>query len=602
MKECPNCGKIYPDSFQFCPSDASTLEASQTEGAVPEEVAPRKGKQISVRTLMLSLVSLVAIAAISFTVVFLFLYAKPKYGGLVLKTTPPGAMIFVDGKQKGVSPLTLADLRTGSHRISAVKEGYREFLTQVDVMPYAMENIHWKLEPVVAQLTNEQLAEVEAWRKKLESAERENILLPPPDDYNVLLFVNKILAIDPANAYALEAKGRLSDGIRKSADAAYAREDWLEAEKQYKNLALIYPEDIPINERLSDISAKIDASMKDRDAQIADWQGKAEAAMKSGALLPPDKDNALDALRNILRLDKRNAYARDALNLLRESLQNRGDNKITAGDFQGARNDFRLVLQYFPDDAYSKSRMSVVESKLAELAQADQLRLQRAQEEMQSKQRISVLRQSALNDFRSGAYERSISQWQEYLKFEPGNDEAYYYIGASYQEQKQFDTAILNFEKCLSINPNNAQAHVSLGLLYDRHRKDLVRSAEHLKKARELGGSERYSPDKIQALLQDLQDRSVIKTLEKTPFAVEHKHTFSSCRGELRITDEGVEFKTGETDHSFYETYSTIRSFSVEGDEVSIRTRNNKKYNFRLINPSDAASVRRLALHHQLTS
>jgi tetratricopeptide (TPR) repeat protein len=602
MKECPNCGKTYPDSFQFCPADASTLEPSQAVGGTPEELAPRPGAQISVRTLMLSLASLVAIAAISFTGFFLYLYAKPKYGGLVLKTTPPGAVIFVDGKQKGVSPLTLADLRTGSHRISAVKEGYREFLTQVEVMPYATENLHWKLEPVVAQLTNEQLAEVEAWRKKLDSAARENILLPPPDDYNVLLFVNKILGIDPANAYALEAKGRLSDGIRKSADAAYAREDWLEAEKQYKSLALIYPDDIPINERLADISAKIDASMKDRDAQIADWQGKAEAAIKSGALLPPDKDNALDALRNILRLDKKNAYARDTLNRVRDSMQNRGDTKITGGDLPGARSDFRLVLQYFPEDPYSKSRLAVVETKLAELAQADQLKLQRAQEEMQSKQRVSGLRQSALNDFRAGAYERSISQWQEYLKFEPGSDEAFYYIGSSYQEQKQFDTAILNFEKCLSINPNHAQAHVNLGVLYDRHRNDLVRSAEHLKKARDLGGSEKYAADKIQAMLQDLQDRSVLKTLEKTPYAVEHKHTFSSCRGDLRITDEGVEFKTGETDHSFYETYSTIRSFSVDGDEISIRTRNNKKYNFRLINPTDAARVRRLALHHQLTS
>jgi len=92
-----------------------------------------------------------------------------------------------------------------------------------------------------------------------------------------------------------------------------------------------------------------------------------------------------------------------------------------------------------------------------------------------------------------------------------------------------------------------------------------VRSAEHLKKARELGGSERAGVEKIQAMLQDLQDRSMLKTLERTSYAVEHKHTFSSCRGNLRITAEGVEFKTGDTDHSFYETYNTIRSFSVEG-------------------------------------
>jgi hypothetical protein len=34
------------------------------------------------------------------------------------------------------------------------------------------------------------------------------------------------------------------------------------------------------------------------------------------------------------------------------------------------------------------------------------------------------------------------------------------------------------------------------------------------------------------------------------------------------------------------------------GDEVSLRTRNNKKYNFRLLKPSDANMVRRLAALH----
>jgi hypothetical protein len=79
---------------------------------------------------------------------------------------------------------------------------------------------------------------------------------------------------------------------------------------------------------------------------------------------------------------------------------------------------------------------------------------------------------------------------------------------------------------------------------------------------------------------------------------VEHKHVFSSCRGNLRITDQGVEFKTTETDHSFFETYSNLSSFGVEGVEVAIRTRNNKKYNFRLLKPGDADLVRRLAARH----
>ena len=73
---------------------------------------------------------------------------------------------------------------------------------------------------------------------------------------------------------------------------------------------------------------------------------------------------------------------------------------------------------------------------------------------------------------------------------------------------------------------------------------------------------------------------------------------FSSCRGTLRITDQGVEFKTTETDHSFFETYPNLGGFGVKGEEVSIRTRNNKKYNFRLLKPDDADNVRRLAARH----
>ena len=95
------------------------------------------------------------------------------------------------------------------------------------MLPYSTENVHWTLEPLVAHLSNEQLAEIESWRKKLDSAARENILVPPPDDYNALYFANRILSIDPANAYALEVKTKISENIRQLADLAYAREDWL---------------------------------------------------------------------------------------------------------------------------------------------------------------------------------------------------------------------------------------------------------------------------------------------------------------------------------------------------------------------------------------
>jgi TolA-binding protein len=595
MKYCPNCGNSYPEAFVFCPADAGALEHSAADEPKRAKPPASHEAQISVRTLMVALAILVMSAILAFAGLFFYQYLKPKYGGLVVKTTPPGATIILDGERRGVSPITLGDLRSGGHQIRAIKEGYKELVQHVEVMPYATENVHWALAPLVENLTNEQLAEVEAWRKKLDNAQRENILLPPPDDYNVLYFANKILTIDPANAQALEAKNKLADGIRRSAESAYNQNDWLEAEKQYKNLAMIFPDEISINERLADIAAKIDESIRDREQQVAEWQAKAELAIKAGVLLPPDRDNALDALRNIQRLEPKNVFARDALTSLKETLQNRGDGKFAAGDLQGARGDFRLILQFFPEDGYSKSRLGSIDVKLAEVAQSEQQQMQKALEEQQLSQKSASLRQSALNAYRSGSYGKAINEWLEYLKYDPNSDEAYYYIGASYVEQKQFDTAILNLEKSLALNPGNAQAHLQLGLLYDSHRNDLKRASEHLKKVKEMGGVDKYSVDRVQTMIQDLQDRTQLAGMQRTPFAAEHKHAFSSCRGSLRITEAGVEYKTTESDHSFYEPYSSLRSLAVDGDDVSMRTRNNKKYNFHLLTRGDGAKVRRLA-------
>jgi len=605
MNKCYKCGNEYPDDYRFCPRDGVAISALAEESSrdliAPAEPEAPARRQISLRALLAGLGILAATAVLAFSVAFFYLYLKPKYGGLEVKTTPPDATVYLDGKQVGASPLKLENLRSGQHQIRVVKEGYVELVQSVQVVPYATDQLHWSLEPLVPQLTNEQLAEIEGLKKKLESALKENILLPPPDDYNVLHFARKILEIDPANAYAADVKNKLAEDIQQNADAAYAREDWLEAEKQYRNLAVIFPDDPSVNERLADIGQKIDESIKDHERSIAELTAKVETALKAGVLLPPEKDNALDSIRSIQRLDRRNAYARSAMAQLREALQTRGDSKMNAGDWIGARNQYRQVLQYFPDDNYSKSRLEQAEVKVAEGARAEQARLEALQEEQRSQQELENLHRAAIGAFQAGDYAKSLSLWQAFLKREPGAAEPYFYLGAIYLEQKQLDTAILNFERCVAQNADNALAHLNLGILYDQHRNDPIRSMEHFRKVLDLGGVDRYTPERLRAMIQDLEDRIELAVLEKKSYAVEHKHAFSSCRGQLRVTSQGIEFRTSETDHSLYEAWSRIGAWSVDGDEVSIRLANNRRYNFRLLNPGEAGAVRRLMARRRST-
>lgn len=598
MIRCDKCGNEYPDDYRFCPLDGSSFDGETAAASVPPEAAvppaPPEVASIRIRTLLYGAGILLLAGGMAFSAAFFYLYLKPRYGNLELKTTPSDAIVYLDGKQAGVSPLTLRDLRSGGHQVRIVKEGYKELAQSVQVIPYSTEALHWSLDPLVPQLTNEQLAEVEALRKKLESAQKENILLPPPEDYNVLYFANRILAIDPANALATEVKHKMAEEMQQKADVAYAREDWLEAEKLYRNLSLIFPDDVSIGARLTDIGEKIDASVKDRDQKIADLTAKVETALKAGALLPPEKDNALDAIRGIQRLDRKSAFAREAMTRLRDALQTRGDGKMSEGDFLGARNQFKTILQYFPDDPYSKSRLEQAEAKLAESTRAEQARQERQQEEQRSRQELENLHRSALNAYEAGDYAKALTLWQDYLKRAPNTAEAYFYLGAIFLAQKQLDSAILNFERCVSLNPENALAHLNLGILYDHHRNDPNRAIEHFKKVAELGGVEKYTPERLRSMIQELQERIRLAALEKQTFPVEHKHAFSSCRGHLRISSQGIEYRTTDTDHSFFENWSNLRNWAVEGDELSLRLENNKRYNFRILNGGDSEVIRRL--------
>jgi len=57
----------------------------------------------------------------------------PGYGSLSITTSPPGALVYVDGVMMGVTPTTIPMLTAGPHSITLVMDGYQDLKTTITI-------------------------------------------------------------------------------------------------------------------------------------------------------------------------------------------------------------------------------------------------------------------------------------------------------------------------------------------------------------------------------------------------------------------------------------------------------------------------------------
>ncbi|MCU0630138.1 MAG: PEGA domain-containing protein [Methanoregulaceae archaeon] len=62
-------------------------------------------------------------------------------GGLLVRTIPEGAVLFLNGENRGITPVTIPDLPAGSHVISVSSTGYQNLTTQVVVKEGALTEV-----------------------------------------------------------------------------------------------------------------------------------------------------------------------------------------------------------------------------------------------------------------------------------------------------------------------------------------------------------------------------------------------------------------------------------------------------------------------------
>jgi hypothetical protein len=73
-------------------------------------------------------------------------------GSMYLDSRPPGARIFLDGKDVGKTPLTLSDIKVGSHPLRFELAGYKTLNTTVTVRAGQQERVTVTLEQALVSL------------------------------------------------------------------------------------------------------------------------------------------------------------------------------------------------------------------------------------------------------------------------------------------------------------------------------------------------------------------------------------------------------------------------------------------------------------------
>jgi hypothetical protein len=63
------------------------------------------------------------------------LIAQQSYGSISVYSNPPGAKVYLDNSNKGVTPLNLKNITLGQHSIKLVLSGYQEWNSYVSVFP-----------------------------------------------------------------------------------------------------------------------------------------------------------------------------------------------------------------------------------------------------------------------------------------------------------------------------------------------------------------------------------------------------------------------------------------------------------------------------------
>ena len=73
--------------------------------------------------------------------------------------------------------------------------------------------------------------------------------------------------------------------------------------------------------------------------------------------------------------------------------------------------------------------------------------------------------------FAQGKYEEAVSQYTQYIEYNPDDIKSIYNRGRAYEELGQYDKSMADYEKALEVDPKNVNALMSIGKAHFRNRE-----------------------------------------------------------------------------------------------------------------------------------
>ena len=191
-----------------------------------------------------------------------------------------------------------------------------------------------------------------------------------------------------------------------------------------------------------------------------------------------------------------------------------------------------------------------------------------------------LVRRAGRASYEAGIYADAIEQYQQLVRLEPSDAEAFYYLGRSHAFARDTERAIANLTQATALQDDSSLYHIHLGLvLEDAGRFETA--AVQMRRAVELGAHPDFSEDDLNARIAHLEVRTELATLAPHNTTVKHDHLVGSCSGELTISEESIAY-TVVGDHAFNVWLTDVASLDGQNDKLSVELRSGDNFNFEL--------------------